>query len=593
MGKVKKSKKNTRSRVNPLKGKPETPATVADGGKSQVLPLIDKLKLADAKEKAMAIGTLNILAENPAMRKVLLKERVVPTVMEYGLNDNLREVMVELFGLLRNLAIEEGYDLVKYMWRQNVWALLEAAFEAIAAQFASGWDDLSAAERGLVYDWCENVLLLVVVMATTDEVIFELVFNKIDPLLQFVYTALSQKLLPRLIHAGLDFIYEFLSESSQFVDLVSSQAEKLPLANLDAQGDRLTSVYIDGIKYNFTELPEDYARILLSLYDTCSLVDLDNIVKTLQSTEPISADTDLADHAKAQAAARADLRALEVLLDLITLILESLLINERKFNAPVKLNDDLVQNVLFGKVWPMISEIIKFELNHDGALFLLNRALYAMNNFCWLMLANHKLPVAWFEHSNAGWDLVDAVVQKAPLQLASDLQKTTLLIMWGISKAQGPQIKNKLRREFVDSLITTVGTIDHEDDDQVDLKLAIMGFLASVAPQLEDIALIGVVGDFLLRTAESMVTPVNANCTRLTIEALNLIYDLFGDKEYVYDQPVFVAQGYLPRLEALEPQTKVMFKKVDRNKFKQLKIEAEEAWVNLGRFIEYKHGEQA
>ncbi|CAN3376548.1 hypothetical protein DIURU_002701 [Diutina rugosa] len=592
MGKVKKSKKNPRSRVNPLKKKPETAAPVADEGKSQVLPLINKLKSADAKEKAMAIGTLNILAENPQMRKLLLKERIVATVMEYALNDNSREVVVESFGLLRNLAIEEGYDVVKYMWRQNVWASLQAAFEAIAAQFASGWDDLAGPEKALVYDWCENVLSLVVVMATTDEVIFESVFNKIDPLLQFVYTALSQKQSPRLVHAGLDFIYEFLSESTQFVDLVSSQAEKLPLANLDAQGDRLTGVYVDGIKYNFTSSPDDYARILLSLYDTCSSVDLEGIIKLLQSTEPISADTDSATHAKAQAEARADLRALEVSLDLITSILEGLSINERKFNAPVKLSDDLLQNVLFAKVWPMITEIVKFELNHDGSLYLLNRALYAMNNFCWLMLANQKLPVQWFEHSNAGWDLVDAVVQKASSQSANDLQKTTLSIMWGISKAQGPQIKNKLRREFVDSLITTVGTINHEDDDQVDLKLAIMGFLASVAPQLEDITLIGAVGNFLMQTAETMSTPVNANCTRLTIEALNLIYDLFGDKEYPYDQPVFVAQGYLPRLEALEPQVKVMFKKVDRNKFNQLKVEAEEAWVNLGRFIEYKHDEQ-
>ncbi|CAN3356929.1 synchronized import protein 1 [Diutina catenulata] len=667
MGKTKKTRKNTRARVNPLTGHRAAvgagiaAATSAASSSSEVAPLIARLKSADPKEKAMAIGTLGVLCENGPMRQVLLKEKLVQTVMEYCLHDASREVETEAFGLLRNLAIDEGYDVIKFMWRQNVWASVETALAGAAAGFGPEWERRSGPERELAYDFCENVLSLVVVMATSDEVIFESVFAKIDPLVRFVLEVLAAPVSERLVHAALDFLYEFSTESDQFVELLRLQAGEgsLNFDALDQRGDRLTAVYLDGIRFNTMENADHTAcgEVLLSLYTTCSTIDLAEVVRTLNDTAPLQsgggsggsgsgsgavsgagsgsgsgagagagADTGAATDTssdggaaaakratQAAAAARADLRALEVSLDLVTAVLEVLSISH--FQRPVVLSDDIVAHVLLGKVLPFLVEVVKFEIAHQGRLLVLNRALVALNNFCWLMLANDKVPTAWFELSTGVWDLMQQVVASAgagtsgagasgasgagagaaslaALPTASvELQKTVLSILWGIAKAIGPTVQQKVQMSMIQQLVAQVKGLSKSDDESLELYLAIMGFLGAVAPLVSDTSVVSEVGGFLMATVDATVDVVDPMHTEVAIEALNLVYDVFGDKSYPWDAPVFVEQGYLARLREFEPRVKVMFKKVDKNKHHQLKAKAEETWQNLGRFIQYKESE--
>jgi len=102
----------------------------------------------------------------------------------------------------------------------------------------------------------------------------------------------------------------------------------------------------------------------------------------------------------------------------------------------------------------------------------------------------------------------------------------------------------------------------------------------------------------------SLQTPAPA-----VVEALNAIFDIYADTEYQYDSPVFVEMQFLKHLEAAVPGVRTMVamtrialnchtdasqvKRIDRKKFPELRGRADEALMNLNRFIPYKKKEQA
>lgn len=136
MGKLKKGRKNQKARLNPIGSKSQQDSKKDEATRtSKILPLINKLNSTIPNEKSMALGAITILSEDARMRKLLLKEKLISVVMQTCLNDFNDEIVVEAFGLLRNLGIEEGYDVVKYLWRQGIWTSIESALNKIDESF--------------------------------------------------------------------------------------------------------------------------------------------------------------------------------------------------------------------------------------------------------------------------------------------------------------------------------------------------------------------------------------------------------------------------------------------------------------------------
>ncbi|KAI9774003.1 MAG: hypothetical protein M1839_001955 [Geoglossum umbratile] len=77
------------------------------------------------------------------------------------------------------------------------------------------------------------------------------------------------------------------------------------------------------------------------------------------------------------------------------------------------------------------------------------------------------------------------------------------------------------------------------------------------------------------------------------VVALNQLFDIYADKAFDYDEPVFWGNGLLAHLEAATPNVRMMAKGVDRRKQAELRERADEALMNLGRFIKYKKDEKA
>lgn len=98
---------------------------------SKILPVVKNVSSLDVNERVQAVSAIANLVEDPTCRKLLLKERIVAALMEKTLNDSSPEVVVRGWGALRNLAVEEGYDVCLHMYRKDILTPIAAAIPKV------------------------------------------------------------------------------------------------------------------------------------------------------------------------------------------------------------------------------------------------------------------------------------------------------------------------------------------------------------------------------------------------------------------------------------------------------------------------------
>lgn len=625
MGKLKRGRKNQKSRTNPIGKAPKKDSEDKkdeNTRQSKILPLVNKLKSPIANDRSMALGAITVLCEDERMRKMLLKEKLVPILMEQCLNDNNDEVIVESFGLLRNLGIEEGYDVIKFCWRNNIWTSIEGALAKIQTSFKflfGNGEEKDKSKITLLYDFTENILSLIVVLASGSDDLYEEILYKIDPVLKFVLELLNSfKFSQKLFNSLLEFIYEFSTESKEFIekynqfgfnlDKVVEHVKNLDL-NIKSESDsdanashsnlNLSTIYLEGIKFNNYEALSNNSQkeqvvgqILSSLFETLTKINLDELKKSMNPapTEPIEDNDSVTQElSKNLSASKVILTSLEVSLDLITSILEYLSVNEIE-DEPLNFSDDMM-NILLTRVYPVMDELLKFDMANSGTLLLTNKILISLNNFSWLLASSSQLPVEWFEKSTNLWDRIVTLSASDDLEV----QKNCLNVLWGVMKSLGGEVQSKLDLKMVSGLVERGDAIRQEitqaeNELQLEFYKSLVGFLGNAAGVIGNVEVTSRIGKFLIQSIEELNGLNSPLYCEIVVEALDTIYEVFGDSDFVYDGPVFVGENYLEKLVALEPQVKQMYKKIDKNKYPKLKMKVEETWMNLGGFIQYKRG---
>lgn len=630
MGKLKKGRKNQKARNNPLAGKKghATKQEVKDEStrQSKILPLINKLTSTVPNERAMAVGAITVLAEDARMRRMLLKERLLAILMENCLNDLNDEIVVESFGLLRNIAIEEGYEVAKFCWRQNIWAAIEAALAKIekSFKFLSEDDEKKKSEKAktqLLYDFTENVLLLVVALASGSGDLYDGVFAKIDPILVLVVDLINWNVPTmrtsfKLLNALLDFVYEFSSESLEFIQKLkiigAFDIEKLAEAVSASSHDnnRLGRVYVEGIRYQMYEAAgadknATANAVLGRLFEITTRVDLNTVASQLapvdNANEPIKPPTDgptedidqqISGDTPEKAQARSDVQALEVALDISTSVVEYVAVGEP--GEPVEISPELTETVM-SRAFPSFRELLVHDERLGGVLQLSSKALAALNNVVWLFLAADNVPNDWDEQVETLWEVAVRLLARDNLSL----QKECLSVLWAVAKTV-PEMLSRVDNTIVESLMARCQRLAEELPDATDATelvefvLATVGFLGAVAPGTE-VLVVGQIGEFLLLSATFFAQEgrhADTAAVEVVVETLNAVYDVFGDGSYAYDQPVFVQGGFLERLRSLQGPVREVYKSIDKNRHAELRMRAEEAWTNLGRFVQYKEEER-
>ncbi|EGW33883.1 uncharacterized protein SPAPADRAFT_59265 [Spathaspora passalidarum NRRL Y-27907] len=607
MGKLKRNKKNARARLNPIAG-PSTHDAKKDEStiQSKIVPLINKLSSTVANDKSMALGAITVLAEDERMRRLLLKEKLVPILMEKCLTDSNDEITVESFGLLRNLCIEQGYDVIAYIWRSNIWTTIEASLEKINTSFKYLWEnptekqDKSKVE--LLNDFADNILSLVMVLASGSDEIFDRILEKLDPIITFVVQliqtrtkeAITRGISDKLFNSTLEFIYEFSTESAEFIIKLNSIVSNLFdfISNVKTGDNKLAYVYLKGIEYNGCEVLNNnnnqqvVAKQLVDLYEKVTTIDLMQLKTQLASISNPPEDIQK-DVAKSDLSViKSTLSCIEVTLDIITSMLEYLSAPSDTLE-PLQLSSD-VQTVLLSNIYPLIRELLQFEINNEGCLQLLEKILGALNNLTWLMVSNETYPVEWYDISNEIWKII--LNLSTTSSQTTHVQDLSLNILWGLVRSLGPQVSQLIPQDMIHSLIARVKT---ENEDELRLYLSIVGFLGNVAPIIGNTQLTKEISTFLMNSIELGLTQsTNLQMVEIITESLNLIYEIFGDSSFDYDLEIYVGENYSNKLAQYEPEIKSVYKKLDKHKHPQLKLRLEETWINLTRFIQYKNSER-
>lgn len=613
MGKLKKSRRN-QNRTNPLaRGrKPSNETKAEESARRRALPLIEKLTSTSANDRAMALAAITVLCEDENTRKVLLKERIISIIMEQCLTDSDDEIVVEAFGVLRNIAVEEGYDVIQHIWRQNVWTAIEAAlvkiqksFEYLGSGKASTIGNKKADEKArlqLLYDYTENVIMLVVVIASGSSKLFESVFAKIDPILSLVIDIINWntpvvQTSQKLHHALLDFVYEFATESQEFVEKVANSS--LNIEKLQSEKSLiLTQIYADAIKFHVIEggiSTEDIDHILNRMFTTLVTLNLDDIKLNLTGPDnaqhPIQKkpetmqdiDQPLGGELAETWQAKCSVQAMEIAIDVTTSIWELL--------ATGPINASEIMPTVFLVVYPSLMELLKFESANN--LGLAERLLQCLNNLCWLMLMVDPIPTQWHQCCLQMWDACSIFGTTNDIAIKTHCVNAC----WAICKAIGPEVTSKINPGAILQTVETsrkalnqLRTGAEDADLLTEWLVTAAGFIASaVVPAAHDPAYVPAVkevGSLLVDSVQWLVDQQSAH--GVMVESLNSLYDIFGDADYVYDEPVFVQEQYIRVLQELEPRVKDATKRIDKRLHAETRARAEEACTNLTRFLQYK-----
>lgn len=605
MGKLKKRSRSSRHRVNPISKQNKDERQDASLRESKILPLIAKLKSAVPNDKSMALGTISVMCEDEKFRTLLLKEKLLQVVMEQCLNDENSEIVVESFGLLRNLVIEEGYDVAMYLWRQNIWITIESNLAKAKSSFETlekSQEKVQKNESRLLFDYIENLIALVVGLANGSNDLFEQVLNKIEPVASFIKSILefgvdiehkSLKTSVSLYNSILDLIYDFSSQSIEFINALNQtwniDINLLEKFTKEANLNKLPNVYIQGIKLQILEASESIAdkdaviaEIIDKIITEVKDINIENARNTLLTKVDNTNNVVVADDTKKRATAKAELQAIALAVELITAAVEIVAMAKmpEDGDAPEveEANTDALLTLLLNNVPEVLIHLLQYDEFKTGTLT-------ALNNLSWLF-ATLKLALE-------DWALVASKIWEVITQnLGGTIEDkiSSFGVLWAIITVVHEQIK--IENSFITSTITEFNNTANQQTLDQDLKeeylVRLVGFLGTLAQFQGNVERNAEISQFLFQILDALP----ATSSKIVIEILDLIYEIYGDAEFDYDEPVFVQGNYLQALQDLTPRIKHSVKLVDKNVDPELKLKGEEVFVNLGRFIDYKKKER-
>ena len=235
--------------------------------------------------------------------------------------------------------------------------------------------------------------------------------------------------------------------------------------------------------------------------------------------------------------------------------------------------------------------------------------LSALNNIAWTVSSidfstGHlgSLQKFWSSLVQLIWkEIVSPVLSSstADIELASSVTS----LSWAVARSVEGVIKIQPgeQRKFM-ALYQASKGLNHPEDqnglknaseDQGDafqgLGVKAIGVLGRLALDPAPVELNREIGVFLLTVLAALPDTPAADA----VEALNQVFDIYADKSYAFDEAVFWADGFYSHLEEVLPKAKKMAKGIDKRKFGELRARADEAVLNLGRFLKYKRSEKS
>jgi hypothetical protein len=243
----------------------------------------------------------------------------------------------------------------------------------------------------------------------------------------------------------------------------------------------------------------------------------------------------------------------------------------------------------------------QIPLDSDEAIAVQSHAFSALNNIAWTLSCfdftndeNLAIYSAWQPAARRIWSKSILPVLESD---TADLKLATVVtsIAWAISRSLGGStpLRGNEHRRFMALYQASKGqgasnsAAEQEDTEQdpfQGLGVKCVGVLGQLARDPAPLDLNREIGVFLLTVLSGLPATPAADA----IEALNQIIDIYGDETVACDGAVFWKDDFLKHLEDATPKFKTMVKGIDKRQFSELRDRAEEAVLNLRRFVSYK-----
>ncbi|RPB04248.1 ARM repeat-containing protein [Choiromyces venosus 120613-1] len=597
---------------------------------SKVLPVVKNLSSTSPKERAEAVSAINNLLQDATCRQLLLRERVVQKLMEEMLNDSSQEVIVYAWGALRNISVDEGYDQSIFMYRKNILAPVASALQKISSTLTSlrtNPGSLSSTEKKILWLYTENVIGLIASLSETSEDVAEAIVNlDILPLLMEILNEPSEK-LESLHETIAQCLYALTEESDDFVEAIVSNGDyvSLLLKLRDQSTPSLKSLYTCASLHNIslalkgTDVATDHEISDLNIVsiltdflrstpnppptddDQKSLIfkQLDLEILASIATEATDGPSDGAAGADADGdidlmneGADGDddekdipLAAAPDELDESVRADMEMVVGDESNQDSTDSTEGTVIHYLITTTGPVLLSLIKSSSGSSSSLRIHIRALSVLNNIAWTVDAtltegDSALWQRWQKLSHDIWHTCVTPVLAANTADV-ELAEAVTGLAWAISKSVkgGFDVSQGEHRAFV-SLYHAANTDE--------LRTKCVGVLGCLGLAQGRVGVNQEIGVFLMTlVAAGASTPTNP-----LVEALNAIFDIYADAEFDYDEPVFVKNAFLGHLSKAISGVRSAIKKIDKNKFPEDRLRADDALLNLQRFIKYKKKER-
>ncbi|KAF4465169.1 hypothetical protein FALBO_7990 [Fusarium albosuccineum] len=258
--------------------------------------------------------------------------------------------------------------------------------------------------------------------------------------------------------------------------------------------------------------------------------------------------------------------------------------------------DDLpVLKVLIDTALPELIRIASLSPSDDISLRLQGYALSALNNIAWSVSLiefsdPHNAPIqnAWDPAGRALWTQVIAPIlatDTADIGLATHITSLAWAVARSLRGRPNTPFSDEHRR-FIALYQATKGSpaAQNSEDPFQALGVKCIGVLGQLALEPAPLDRNRDVGMFLV----TLLVGLPATPPADAVEALNQVFDVYADESYSYDKDVFWKDNFMKHLEEVLPKARAMLKTIDKRADGELRLRADEAVLNLNRFLAYK-----
>lgn len=253
------------------------------------------------------------------------------------------------------------------------------------------------------------------------------------------------------------------------------------------------------------------------------------------------------------------------------------------------------------KAIPHLIRLSNLAPASEEAIAIQSEALSALNNIAWTMSCfdysesgNAGILKVWTPVAKRLWSKVVTPIlatDTADVSLAASVTS----IAWAVARTlQGstPLVGDehhkfislyKASKSLAEDPAKTSTPTEQEDPFQ-GLGVKCVGVLGQLAQDSAPTDLNREVGVFLVTILDAIPDTPPAD----VVEALNQLMDIYGDESNPCVKAVFWKDNFLKHLEEVLPKAKTMAKRIEkRGETLELRARADEAVLNLGRFIQY------